>query len=116
MDTIKITPAGEVTRLAIDDEHKLAGTQTAVGGDVQTISLTEQAELVMHEEAKYAGSPVNPVAMKLLRHFDIALLPGDQIQGTVLLIGFAGGDWISVPESMAATLDFLGHPLTKDAS
>lgn len=114
MKVIKLSTDGTVEQLTIDDEHKLTGLQQLVGGDVQSIALTEKVDLVMHEEAKFIrGHKANPVAGRLLRHFDIPLLPGDYIAGDAVLVGVDGPDWISVPDSTAGTIEFLGFQITQ---
>lgn len=113
MKAIKLTTAGTAEQLTIDDEHKLTALQQLVGGYVEKISITENVDLVMHEEEKFiSGHKANPIAGRLLRHFDIALRPGDYIAGDVVLVGVDDADWISVPDSTADTLAFLGFEVT----
>ena len=116
MKVIKLSTNSTVEQVTIDDEDKLTALQQLVGGYVQSISLTEQLELVTHEEAKFVREhKANPVAGQLLRHFDVALLPGDYTAGDAVLVGVNGPDWISVPGSTAETLEFLGFRIsTKD--
>ncbi|MFH8253086.1 DUF3846 domain-containing protein [Microbacterium sp. B2969] len=114
MKVIKLSTDGTVEQLTIDDEHKLTALQQLVGGYVQAISLTENVDLVMHEEEKFIrGHKANPVAGRLLHHFDIALTPGDYIAGDAVLVGVDGPDWISVPDSTPGTLEFLGFQITQ---
>lgn len=113
MKVIKLTITGVAEQLTIDDEHKLTALQQLVGGYVEKISITEKVDLVMHEEEKFIqGHKANPIAGHLLHHFDIALHPGDYIAGDVVLVGVDGADWISVPDSTADTLAFLGFEVT----
>ena len=41
------------------------------------------------------------------------LLPGDYIAGDTVLVGVDGPDWISVPDSTAGTVEFLGYQITQ---
>ena len=114
MKVIKLNTDGTVEQLSIDDDHKLTALQQLVGGYVEKISITEKVDLVMHEEAKFIrGHKANPVAGRPLRHFDIALMPGDYIAGDTVLVGVDGPDWISVPDSTAGTIEFLGFQITQ---
>ena len=102
MKVIKLSTDGTVEQLTIDDEHKLTGLQQLVGGDVQSIALPEKVDLVLHEEAKFIRAhKANAVAGRLLRHFD-----EDRV-------GVDGPDWISVPDSTAGTIEFLGFQITQ---
>ena len=113
MKVIKLTTAGTAEQLTIDDEHKLTALQQLVGGYVEKISITENVDLVSHDEVKsIRGHKANPIAGHLLHHFDIGLLPGDYIAGEVVLVGVDGDDWVSVPDSTADTLAFLGFEVT----
>jgi hypothetical protein len=113
MKVIKLTTAGTAEQLTIDDEHKLAALQQLVGGYVEKISITENVDLVSHDEVKFiSGHKANPIASRLLRHFDIALQPDDYIAGDVVLVGVDDADWISVPDSTADTLAYLGFEVT----
>ena len=115
MKVIKLSTDGKIEQITIDDDHKLTALQQLVGGDVESISLTEKLDLVSHEEAKFArGHKANPVAARLLRHFDIALLAGDYIAGDAVLVGVDGPDWVSVPDSTAGTIEFLGFHIIQE--
>ncbi len=115
MKVIKLGVDGSATELTIDGTRKLEELQHLVGGYVEKLSLTEKVDMLMNEEAKFpVDHKANRIAGRLLRHFDIQLIPGDYIAGDVVLVGHDGPEWVSVPASTVDTLAFVGFAVSQE--
>ena len=68
------------------DDMSLEGLQQAVGGYIQIISLQSEYEpqtsLVIDEEGKLKGKPINKQATFMARH---TIFPSDSIVGDVVI-------------------------------
>lgn len=117
MKVIKLSTSGSATAVTIDDTRVLEETQRLVGGYVEKISITENVDLVFNEEGEFiSGHKANRIAGRLLRHFDVHLMPGDYIAGDAVLVGVDGPSWTSVPDSAAGTLEFLGFSVAQESA
>lgn len=116
MEIITLPQAGDARIVVVDEGDKLAQLQSIVGGLVESVSLTPLIDLIFHEEHLYdTDARVNEPANALLRHFEIALMPGDEIRGDAAIVGVRDYTWISTPSSTADTLAWLGFPLAPGA-
>lgn len=114
MKVIKLSISGSATAVEIDDTRVLDEVQHLVGGWVEKISITENVDLVFNEEGMFdPNHKANMIAGRLLRHFDVHLLPGDYIAGDAVLVGVDGPSWTAVPDSATGTLEFIGFTVGK---
>lgn len=70
--------------VATELEHSLEAFQDAVGGLFEAVAVGTGHTLICNEGGKLDGLPVNETATDV---FSSHLLPGDDLRGTVLLLG-----------------------------
>jgi hypothetical protein len=100
---VAISPAGSVELIDLSS-GSLEKLQTAVGGWVQAIELSNELTLWCNEEGKMIGLEHNPLAQHL---WDRAFGAGtDYIVGTVVLTGGTDdeGDTIGITEEQILSL------------
>ncbi len=74
--------------------NELGIMQQLVGGDIETVRISDRAILVMNEEGKIFGLEPN---------FYLGAI-GDTIVGPVLVVGEDGEDFASLPDDEAAEI------------
>lgn len=76
---------GKMSQVAPKDgkSFKLAELQLLVGGYIEVIPLLEKTILVVNEDGKGLGMPLNLVATMMARS---RLMPGDQIVGPAVMM------------------------------
>lgn len=105
---VMIPVMGDVTTVTIGANDSLADLQRLVGGDIQLVPLPHGLSLVINEEGKLHGLPVNHRATEALCAY---LLPGDFLVGTTLMIGPEGSDESTLDADLAAAGSLMGVTL-----
>lgn len=117
MKALSITTTGTIKIVEITKPDSLSQMQAAVGGYIEILALTESLSMVLDEEGKLKGLPLNNIAIRLTQHFAVGLALGDMIVGDVLLIGndSEGEEELDVPADVVDLLERLGYPLSTKA-
>ena len=80
----------------IEVENKLEALQKAVGGYIETVTLTqEKAVMIVNEEGMLLGYGINPVA---------TLIAGHKIVGPALIVGVFEDEFTNIPKGLAKRL------------
>jgi hypothetical protein len=100
--------ANGISWLTIDQDNLLRSLQKLVDGNIEVISLTSFNALVVDEEGKLAGKPLNKPATKLLHAFRPDM-QHDYIAGTALIVRL-------IPEDIAAynQLNYVRYSVIPD--
>lgn len=85
----------------VEWDNDIEQVQALVGGYVERVRLTTDAALLVNEDGKMTGLPVNRRATLLLREMGRRT---DFIVGDCVLVGDTGEDFVSAPEALVATL------------
>ena len=113
MKALSITTTEIVSLIEIPETDSLSQMQAAVGGYIEVLGLNAGVSMVLDEEGKLKGRPLNNIAVRLTQHYAVGLRPGDMIVGDVLLIGNDDeGEERDVPTDVVDLLERLGYPLT----
>jgi hypothetical protein len=80
--------------------------QGLIGGYVEVFGLNGGGDLWVDEDGVGKDLELNTVGMLMVQHTGTAMMPGDYIKGTCLIIGSPteAGDLTSVPEATIAWL------------
>ena len=80
----------------IEIENTLEALQKAVGGHIETVTLTqEKAVVIVNEEGMLLGYGINPAA---------SLIAGTKIVGPALIVGVDGEEFCNIPKGLAKWL------------
>ena len=96
----------------IEMEPDLKSLQGAVGGYIQILQMTPKVHAYIDEEGKCKGKAVNLMATMLCRKLEIGLMPGDTINGDMILFGTNTDEdtcCIDIPENFIAENELLEY-------
>lgn len=102
-NVLKIDVAGNFTILDLDaPEGSLKVLQSAVGGWIEAVDLSDEVTLWCNEEGKITGLESNPIGTRLTAGL---LQPGDYIAGDIALTGGVDdeGDTLGLTDEQVAT-------------
>lgn len=86
-------------------EPTLDGMQTAVGGMLEAVTLSEDACMYLEEEGKLKGSAPNVIATRVVEHFHPGFAGRDFICGDAIVTGSTDdGDEVDVPTHIVAII------------
>lgn len=105
---IVVPPTGPISIIEITAADPLAQFQALVGGDIEAIAVGEWASGYVHAEGFYAGLSINRRAHTLLGD---RLVPGDLIQGVLVLTGPIGDDGVETSADVSAVETTLGEKI-----
>jgi hypothetical protein len=115
MHALRLTPGTTIQSIEIaEDSRHLEQLQAAVGGWIQTLTLSPDLVLVFNEEGKIQRLPINDVATRLTQHYAVGLSPQDQIVGTALIVGFADSHFVDAPAEAREVLNRLGFAIAEE--
>ena len=97
--TLVLEPGAEQAAMRPVQANDLSVMQGIVGGWLESYRIAEDAYLFMNEDGKMHGLPYNDLATRLCR---AAGLVGDEIVGTVAVVGVA---WSDDPEMGMVNVD-----------
>lgn len=98
MKALRIDQAAEL----IDIQNELEALQAAVGGYIEAITLDYGAVMIVDEEGRLKGKPLNDLA---------SLIAGVGIVGAALIVGVDGEEFDDVPEVYIESLLLLSDVL-----
>lgn len=98
MKALRIDQAAEL----IDIQNELEALQAAVGGYIEAITLDYGAVMIVDEEGRLKGNPLNDLA---------SLIAGVGIVGAALIVGVDGEEFDDVPEVYIESLLLLSDVL-----
>ncbi|GGF18451.1 DUF3846 domain-containing protein [Subtercola lobariae] len=110
MPTGIFIPADDSVELTLREFSSLPDYQTAVGGFIEAVDLVQPrfalSTLIMNEEGKLDGLPINKRATLLLWIHQPALRFRDEIVGDAILVGTANirGGYSDVPPRLRSLL------------
>lgn len=115
MRAIRITTENVIETLTIaDGPDRLSELQTAVGGLIEVVNLTEGLDLIADEEGLHTRRPFNYYGTLIPRLFDVPVMG---IVGDVLLVGTTetsdGVEFADAPEAAYDKLATLGFKLDR---
>ena len=109
MKAISITVDGPISDVEMTDFKSF---QTAVGGYVEVLQMTPEVHAFIDEEGKMKGKAINSMATMLCRKLDIGLMPGDTINGDMILVGTGPeNEAIDIPDNFIAKNELLEYVL-----
>lgn len=98
MKALRIDQAAEL----IDIQNELEALQAAVGWYIEAITLDYGAVMIVDEEGRLKGKPLNDLA---------SLIAGVGIVGAALIVGVDGEEFDDVPEVYIESLLLLSDVL-----
>ena len=88
----------------IDIQNELEALQEAIGGYIESITLDYGAVMIVDEEGRLKGKPLNDLA---------SIIAGTSIVGKALIVGCDGEEFSDVPEMYIECILLLSDVLNE---